>query len=121
MRKAPALLIAIMCLSLLFMQLSGLHLHVSAGNHSGALHGTHLHNADFDGHGRDHDADVDISPFEPGTASSKLIPFLIALVFVLLSVVWASKMVWPPLVEHITLRGRYYWRPPLRAPPEHSF
>ena len=120
MRPAPALLIAIMCLSLLILQMSGLHLHVSADSQSGALHGTHIHDMDFDGHGHDHNADVDISPFEPGTPSSKLILFLVTLVFALLAVIWASRIVWPPLAEHLSTRCRSRWRPPLRAPPQHS-
>jgi hypothetical protein len=121
MRTALALLIAIMCLSLLTLQMSGLHLHVSADSQSGALHGTHLHDVDFDGHGQDHDAEVDISLFEPGTLSSKLIPFIVTFVFTLLAIIWASEMVWPPLVERLTARDRSRWRPPLRAPPQHSF
>ena len=124
MRLAPALLIAIMCLSLLILQMSGLHLHVSADSQGGALHGTHLHEVDFNGHGHglghDHDAEVDISPFETGTPSSKLILFLVILVFVLLAVIWASRMVWPPLVERLSTHRRSRWRPPLRAPPQHS-
>jgi uncharacterized membrane protein len=120
MRTAPLLLIAIMCLSLLTLQMSGLHLHVSADNQGGALHGTHLHDADLDGHGHVHDADVDTSPFEPGTASSKLVPFLVTFVFTLLAIIWVSETVWPPLVERLTARCRSRWRPPLRAPPQHS-
>ena len=80
MRTAPALLIAIMCLSLLTMQMSGLHLHVSVDSQSGALHGTHLHDAALGEHGRDHDAEIDVSSFEPGVAWSKLIPILVALI-----------------------------------------
>ncbi len=120
MRTAPLLLIAIMCLSLLTLQMSGLHLHVSADGQSGALHGTHLHDADLDGHGHDHNADVDTSPFEPGTASSKLDPFLVTFVITLLAIIWASETVWPPFVERLTTRCRSRWRPPLRAPPQHS-
>jgi len=122
MRAAPALLIAFMCLSLLTLQMSGLHLHVSADSRGGALHGTHLHGAGLDGHGHghDHDADVDTSPFEPGTASSKPDPFLVTFVIALLAIIWASETVWPPLVERLTACWRSRWRPPLRAPPQHS-
>ena len=120
MRTAPLLLIAIMCLGLLTLQMSGLHLHVSADSQGSALHGTHLHDADLDGHGHDHDADVDISPFEPGTESSKPVPFLIIFVFALLAIIWASETVYPLLVERLTAPCRSRWRPPLRAPPQHS-
>ena len=121
MRTAPALLIAFMCLSLLTLQMSGLHLHVSADSQGGALHGTHFHDADPDEHGHDHDADVDTLPFEPGTASSKLVPFLVTFVITLLAIIWTSETVWHPLVERLTSRCRSRWRPPLRAPPQHAF
>jgi hypothetical protein len=119
MRLAPALLIAIMCLSLLTLQMSGLHLHVSAGSQSDALHGTHLHDAEPDGHGHDHDAEIDVSPFEPGVTWSKLIPILVVLIFTLLPIIRTSTTVRPPLVERFPTRHRSHWRPPLRAPPQH--
>jgi len=102
------------------MQMSGLHMHVNVDSQSSSLHGTHLHDADIDGHGHDHAAEIDVSPFEPGTTLSKLIPFLVSLVFVLLFTVPASKTVWPPLAERLPIRHRSRWRPPLRAPPQHS-
>ena len=119
MRTAPALLIAIMCLSLLTMQMSGLHLHVSVDSQSGALHGTHLHDAVPDGHGDEHDAEIDVSSFEPGVTWSKLIPILVALIFTLLPIISTSTTVRPPLVERFPTRHRSRWRPPLRAPPQH--
>ncbi len=109
-----------MCLSLLTMQMSGLHLHVSADSERAALHGTHLHDADPDGHGHGHDAETDVSPFDTGAAWSKLIPFLVTLIFVLLTIVSAGKPVWPPRVERLSTRRRSRWRPPLRAPPQLS-
>lgn len=120
MRPAAILLIGIMCLSLLATQMSGLHLHVSADGERAALHGTHIHDTDPDTHGHRHDDDTDVSPFEPGGAWSKLILFIVALVFTLLAMVWAGKTVWPPRVERLSTRHRSRWRPPLRAPPQHS-
>ena len=120
MRTASTLLLAIMCLSLLTLQMSGLHLHLSADSQSGALYGMHLHDAAPDGHGHDYDADIDTSLFEAGTASSKLVPFLVAFVFTLLAIIWTSEAAWPPLVERLTAYCRSRWRPPLRAPPQHS-
>ena len=119
MRLAPALLIAIMCLSLLTLQMSGLHLHVIVDSQSGALHGTHLHDAVPDRHGHDHGAEVDVSSFEPGVTWSKLIPTLVALLFALLPIIRTSTAVRPPLVERLSTRHRSRWRPPLRAPPQH--
>ena len=119
MRPVPFLLIAIMCLSLLTMQMSGLHLHVSVDSQSSALHGTHLHDAEPGGHGHDHDGETDVSSFEPGVTWSKLIPFFIALIFALLPVIRTSTTVRPPLAERFPARHRLHWRPPLRAPPQH--
>ncbi len=120
MRPAPLLLIAIMCLSLLIMQMSGLHLHAGADGESAALHGTHVHDTDPGAHGHSHDAETDVSPFEQGTGWFKLIPFLVTLIFVLLSLIRTSRMVWPPRVERLSIRHRSRWRPPLRAPPQLS-
>ena len=119
MRQVPSLFIAIMCLSLLTMQMNGLHLHVNVDSQSGALHGAHLHDAGIDGHGDDHDTEIDVSPFEPGVTWSKLIPVLLALMFVLLILRRTSTTVRPPLVERFSTRHRSRWRPPLRAPPQH--
>ena len=119
MRSSPALLIAIMCLSLLTMQMSGLHLHVSGDSQSDALHGTHLHDAEPDGHGHAHDTEIDVSSFEPGVTWSKLIPILVALIFALLPIMRTSTTVRHPLAERFPTRHRSHWRPPLRAPPEH--
>jgi hypothetical protein len=85
------------------MQMSGLHLHANADSQSGALHGTHLHDADIDGHGHDHEDEIDVSPFEPGVTWSKLIPILLALIFVLLSLKRTSTTVRPPLVPQYIL------------------
>ena len=117
MRSSPVLLIAIMCFSLLTMQMSGLHLHVSVDSQSGALHGTHLHDAALGEHGHDHDAEIDVSSFEPGVTWSKLIPILVALIFALVPLIRTSTTVRLPLVERFPARHRSHWRPPLRAPP----
>ena len=119
MRSPPALFIAIMCLSLLAMQMSGLHLHVSGDSKSDARHGTHLHGAEPDGHGHAHDTEIEVSLFEPGVTWSKLIPLLVALIFALLPIIRTSTTVWHPLAERFPIRHRSHWRPPLRAPPQH--
>jgi len=119
MRPVKPLLIAFMCICLLTMQMSGLHLHVNADSQGGALHGTHLHDAGIDGHGHDHDAEIDVSFLDTATTWSKLTPLLVSLVFILLARILASRVVWPPLVERLSIRHRSRWRPPLRAPPQH--
>jgi hypothetical protein len=121
MRPVAPFIVAIMCLCLLTMQLSGVHLHVSVAHQSSTLHDAHLHNAGIDGHDNDHDPELDVSPFEPGVSWFKLIPFIVCLVFVLLASILASRTVWPPLLERLPERHRSRWRPPLRAPPQHTF
>ena len=74
-RTVPALLITIMCLSLVSVQINGLHLHVGTASESGSFHGMHLHNAVLGEHGHDNDAGVEITPFDVGTVSPKLILF----------------------------------------------
>jgi hypothetical protein len=94
-----------MCLSLLTMQVSGQHLHVNAEGQGGALHGLHLHHAHMDGHGHDYDAEIDVSLFDKGSTTwTKLAPFLVGLVVVLLVIIRT---------------GTTRWRPPLRAPPRY--
>ena len=124
MRTAPALLIAFMCLSLLTLQMSGLHLHMSTDGQGGALHGMHLHDADpgghGHGHGHDHDADVNISPFELAATWPNPVTLLVTFLVTLLVSIWASETVWHPFADRLFARSRSRWRPPLRAPPQHS-
>lgn len=109
-----------MCLSLVSVQINGLHLHVGTASESGAFHGMHLHNAVLGEHGHDNDAGVEITPFDVGTVSPKLILFLVTLVLAYLAVMSAGKTVWPPVVDRFSSRGRHRWRPLLRTPPKHS-
>ena len=115
MRLAPTFIVASICIALLGMQLSGMHLHASEQGDSGGLHTTHVHVSDPDGH--DHSADFDVSAFELGAIWSKLLAFLPTLAITLLAVAWVIHSLRAPPPQRLTQRRRIHWRPPLRAPP----
>jgi hypothetical protein len=117
------------CLSLLSLQLSGVHMHADDHGYIGTpeasftpSHGQHDHDNPHAhggaGHADDHDDAKDISLLDPALGVFKM-PIAI-LAFVLLCVA-VSLLGGLPIVE-ITfpvLSGRYTrWRPPLRAPPQ---
>ena len=115
MRLTTTAILIIVCVSLLSLQFSGLHQHVSTEGFSGEAHGTHLHDLDPDGN--DHDAEVDVSFFELGITWSKTMPFLITLILVLLIIGRTAQSVSFPPYQLLQPRKRLRWRPPLRAPP----
>lgn len=100
---------------MLFLQMSGLHVHADAHDEASGLHGTHVHDLDSDGH--DHSADVDVSVLDLGIVWSKLMPVLLLTTAVILAIAWTRQTVWPPPIRVPSLRQRSGWRPPLRAPP----
>ena len=114
MRLTTTAILIIVCVSLLSLQFIGLHQHLGLQGSNGEAHGTHLHDLDHDGNG--HDTEVDVSFFELGITWSKIMPFLVTLVLVLLingrtaqSVCFQAYQLKP--------HKRSRWRPPLRAPP----
>jgi hypothetical protein len=115
MISARTSVIALFCLALLGIQLSGSHLHVNLQGDSGGLHGSHVHDSHSDGH--DHSADVDVSVLELGTIWSKVITFLVPIAMMLLGIVWVIQTIWPAPRPRLSLLRRTRWRPPLRAPP----
>ena len=116
MRTSPTSFIVILGISLLSMQLSGLHMHVNPAG-AGGLHGTHVHETDADGHGHIHEHDTDVSLFELATSWGKLFLFLPSLLFILPIFVQSGRTVWTLLADTFQRRRRSRWRPPLRAPP----
>jgi len=125
MFKIPSSIAIFACLSLLVLQLSGLHLHVDAAGEDAGTHVAHVHyNApkDYGHHGvvedHDHSAETDVSLTEQLNASwTKLIPLLIVVVIaVLLGQGLHTRIRWTPtqsgIVQHVK-----HWRPPLRGPP----
>jgi hypothetical protein len=117
MRLAPAFIIALFFITLLSMQLSGMHMHVNPQGDSGELHGSHTHDHDPGPSGHDHSSDIDVSVLELGATWAKLLTFLVPIATLLLSVVWVLQSNWPPSRILQSLQRRSRWRPPLRAPP----
>jgi hypothetical protein len=116
MKKVASPMLLVACLCLLFMQMSGTHLHVEAGGENAGLHGTHLH--EIDHHGHNHSAERDVSVLdELGLTWSKLLPVILACVALLFSQQWPRQQLWLLPVRYAKPRRRSRWRPPLRAPP----
>jgi hypothetical protein len=104
------------CLSLLVMQMSGLHLHIETDNASTNLHGSHLQQAESPGH--DHSTDVDVSLVEKLRINwTQLIPLILACAILLFAQGWLQQRLWLPPIQLGKLSRQNRWRPPLRAPP----
>ena len=136
MRGFATLIMVAACLSLVAMQISGLHMHVDAHGYAGMPEGTHVHgqpghhHGDVshthdvivpEGHGHpggeDHAGDKDISIIKFGTAVSKLLLYLMALGLILFLMVRpADTIALQKSAPRITARHERWW-PPLRAPP----
>ncbi|MDZ4728550.1 MAG: hypothetical protein SH820_01230 [Xanthomonadales bacterium] len=114
MRFRSAKFLAFICLCLLALQISGLHLHANPQG-SGELHGSHVHDADSDGH--DHRADTDIGYLEYSSGWVKPLPFLFLTFAVFFLVVNYCRRIWAPVYSNFLHRSYLRWRPPLRAPP----
>lgn len=125
MRPRSALIVLI-CMSLLGLQASGLHLHVSPDGVHGAPAGHHLHTHGHghtdgahthgpDGHDRDDDTDVSLA--KPGTIGAKIPLGLVSLASILFALASTTTRVAPSLSTPVPAGCRIRWRPPLRAPP----
>lgn len=115
MRLTTFAILAFVCISLLFVQFSGLHQHVNTQGLDSGIHATHVHVVDPDHH--DHAADVDVSFYELGVTWSKIMSFLVVLALTLLITGRATESI-SFLYNHLLHPcRRSRWRPPLRAPP----
>jgi hypothetical protein len=104
------------CVSLLAMQMSGLHLHIEADKSAANLHGTHLHQVENNGH--DHTTDIDVSLVEKLRSTwTQLIPLIFACAILLIAQGWRQQRLWLPPLKLGKLSRHTHWRPPLRAPP----
>lgn len=127
--SAPIALIA--AVSLLTLQLSGLHMHVDEHGYVGAPVGTHLHSQAAHHHGNggelgdhsdDHDFDgsKDLAVVELSAGASKLVLALVLLALALPILLRQSAVRLPTIVIPVLSGRRTRWRPPLRAPPLRS-
>jgi len=138
MRRLPPSVVMVACLSLLAVQLSGLHMHVNDHGYTGTPQGTHVHGEGTHSHGdeadihdaaihghehggdQDHDGDKDVSIVKLGAGGSKLL--------ILHAWLGLSRLIPLTLGEKLSpysaaprFIGRHErWRPPLRAPPHLS-
>ena len=136
MRRPPTLIMLAACLSLVAVQLSGLHMHVDAEGYAGPPEGTHIHGQPGHHHGDvihiddaaahqenahpgdpDHAGDKDVSIVKFGTAVSKLLLYLMALGLILLMVLSPTDTIAPRNTVPRSSTRHERWRPPLRAPP----
>jgi hypothetical protein len=123
MNRTVAAVVFLVSLSLLGLQLSGLHMHVDDHGYSGAAHGAHVHDAaGAHTHGaavdpHDHSHDTDVAVFELGAIAAKHLVFLIAASVVLFALVRIALRLVPAVAPRVASRRRQHWRPPLRAPP----
>ncbi|MCZ6585911.1 MAG: hypothetical protein O6930_07835 [Gammaproteobacteria bacterium] len=139
MRRTPSSIILIACLSLLALQLSGLHTHIDAYGYVGTPQGTHVHGpgiihsdgkrthldgTGIDGHEQsgetDYAGDKDVSIVKLNTGATKLLMLVVWIGLTLLIVIRQGDKIStnfavpPPTGRHVR------WRPPLRAPPRFS-
>lgn len=133
---APPIMV-LACMSLLAVQVSGLHMHVDAHGYAGTPQSTHVHSQDTHSHGgdkhrdhaalhehphgdRSHDGDKDVSVIELNTGGSKLVILAVwSGLSLLIPLTLGEKL--SPLAAVPRPVGRHTrWRPPLRAPPLNS-
>ena len=113
------LLLVYVCCALLFMQFSGIHIHIDLDSSDKAsIHQLNLY--DVKDHVSDHDTDIDLDIFELNTNWSKVFQYFVVSAFLLLGVFAAGKYFWPPPLLKRKLARKYFWRPVLRAPPKLS-
>jgi hypothetical protein len=140
MRGFPTLIMLAACLSLIAVQLSGLHMHVDSQGYAGPPEGTHVHGQPEHHHGdvihthevtvpkdqahpggKDHAGDKDVSIIKFGTVVSKLLLCLMSLGLILFMVVRLTDTIaLRNSAPRLTARHERWW-PPLRAPPLFSY
>lgn len=117
MHQNAKFLIIYMCLTLLFLQWSGMHYHVSEDEHASELHIGHVHALDLEDHGHEHDSDFDVSLFELTANWFKQIQNAIIFTLALILFVTSAIVIWPPPFKSTLYQRHDYWRPALRGPP----
>ena len=115
MRTKHLTLIIYICIALLTMQWSGLHLHVDMDAKDSSPHISKFHGLATDGH--DHEADAEVQLFELSASWYKLIQFFVLTTLVLFAANIFTRMNLPPPFRHYLYQRHHFWRPVLRAPP----
>ena len=119
MRQKTTFVAVYLCIAFLFVQWSGLHLHINIDGHSNALHVSHVHGIDLEdhGHGHDHNTDIDVSLFELSGNWFKQIQNVLIFTLTLILSVTTTILVWPPSFNNTLSQRHAYLRPVLRGPP----
>ena len=144
MRRLQSPVLPTACLSLLAVQLGGLHMHVDADGNVGGPRGVHLHTQGLHSHGDDahvhrsdavehelagesghageneHAGDSDISVTEMSAGKWKLPDYNVNLHYGLLVGLIQVDQVRPVRSGPRPAIRKSRWRPPLRAPPSIS-
>ena len=115
MLENKSILITYMSIALLFVQLSGLHLHVGVDSLDSSSHISKLHGLDDDEH--DHGIETEVDLFEVNSSTYKLVHLFLLAVFIIVAVNLATRLYIPPPSNRTLYRRLDFWRPILRAPP----
>jgi hypothetical protein len=108
-------LVIYMCITLLFTQWSGLHIHIDMDSLDSSSHISKLHGFDVDEH--DHGSEVDVELQELSSSVYKLIHLFVLVVFIIVAANLFAWSIIPPPSKLPFYRRLDYWRPILRAPP----
>lgn len=137
MRWPPRPVVLAACLSLLGVQLGGVHLHANAEGFDAVPHGTHVHgraphrhddaSVRHDADGRDaargkhdHGGDRDVAVVELGAGAQKLPLFLVGPALALPLSPPSGTAVRVDAAARPSSARPGHWRPPLRGPPRDS-
>lgn len=102
--------------ALLFMQWSGIHLHINIDSSDAVPHLSQLHGLDQEHD--EHESDIDVSLADISTSWFKLVQFFIVSALILFGLPAKSQTLRPPpLLRHFNSKHSYR-RPVLRAPPQ---
>jgi len=118
MSTNKTLFLLYVCTALLFMQFSGIHIHVDLESSDETVtHNLNLYDIEDHVSAHDHQSSIDIDIFELSTSWSKIFQYFIVTVFLLLCFFLTGKHFFPPPLAQFKFTKRHYWRPILRAPP----
>jgi hypothetical protein len=132
--RPPIAISWLACVSLVALQLGGVHMHIGRDGYVGMPQGPHSHSqhshrhssdggiggsmVDLDSHSSDHDYDgtTDVSITKLSAAAKELLAVVLLILAVPLLLRQAPRI--RPIIAVRVLSGRRTrWRPPLRAPP----
>jgi hypothetical protein len=118
MYPKKTLFLLYICSALLFMQMSGIHIHINLKSSGEPVtHNLNLFDLNDHNSAHDHESNIDVDIFELSTTWSKIFQFFIVTVFLMLALIRLGKYAWSPPSLPFNTRHKHFWRPVLRAPP----